>query len=422
MFQERGRTRKSTSLQSQSNGESKTPIQCLIGYEFEIADWILFKEQERQPEQTDLEYREASSYKKGTLLYEEELWQMVADTDVRRTPYMEFVTKPFPETIEGYGQALDAFSEIRTLCQQIWQSVPEPHPDDNFRYLPLSDVINFLNLADENAMLQTKLPNPAPTFSPQTTAGVVLSELPAVFAKLAGSYLTDPEDLAARKRQGQEYMSTNGTPGSFALRYAVDRSRDLTQSWGLSKHFEGFFSYVLFYLIQAYGGTSSYAKNFTSILARTDFARMFELLPLEEQEWLKENNASEFLDLIEWALPEHANNLDTPFFFRGIFLNMPATHHQMLKRLTRRTWLVDITKGMDRLTERNFPNRLRAYEMESLGAMGDKTDEIKGIQAPILEFRGGRKRLTPDEAEDYVSESFKMLLLLHEGQDTFWGE
>lgn len=160
-----------------------------------------------------------------------------------------------------------------------------------------------------------------------------------------------------------------------------------------SRELIGLLGLLIMYTRTAKGPLQGYAKTIAPLMARTDFAKMFAMLPPIEASLLGGNNATYFVELVQLAVGDDID-IYKPVFENGLYhkwANDPRMDTTALKGLTREEWYREIAQGTDRLTAKNFdPNSDKPTgDLESLGSFGSKTEKVgAGRQdAPIFEIR-----------------------------------
>lgn len=159
-----------------------------------------------------------------------------------------------------------------------------------------------------------------------------------------------------------------------------------------SKELEGLVALMANYIMMAESNFIGYAKTIAPLMARTDFAAMFELVP--EKEYFEDEP-----DRLTEIVRDAAGDLDmtVDMFPHGIYTNPLATGEKdALKGLTRQRWVEGVVEGTDYLTARHFNDNpdLEDVEgtkddLESMGALGDKVEQVGPDRrdAPIFEIR-----------------------------------
>ncbi|BDD09746.1 hypothetical protein FUAX_21780 [Fulvitalea axinellae] len=433
MFQKRERPKQYTRNQTKSSPNSQQPIQCDIGFEFEVPNWGVFRRYD--PPETPLTPAEEEAetyYKIGHTLFESDFWTAKTDANEDRTSHLELETIPFHESVSGYKKLLEVLPKIQEFLYFV-QSAPGTRIG-NVKVLPMEMFKRYGQVKSPEARIGMPVDKQEPKIFPQASAGIRLDKLHKLFDDLAAPTEQESAREEYRKQLGRKFLHSDQETGNFKegsphdARYVVN-SVDITvkqieEMWGdrFSSSFKGFLTMVLFYLVEGSFGSRTYAKAFTAFLARTDFARMFDILPEDEKEILREEDCRIWLDIVSASVPEDMRDLSKPVFEGGIFKEKAPVHHNNLSALSRKDWLVEMTRGRDLLTKRHFPNRLRAYELESMGAFGDKTDTIFGVPAPVIEFRSGKKEQGVRDALAYAASTFRYIFALHRDMDCYYGE
>ncbi|MCG8475992.1 MAG: hypothetical protein MI784_11040 [Cytophagales bacterium] len=414
--------------------EHAKPIQAKIGFEFESSRWIVNRDPFEMPDPgwTYEENLASRRYKKGDVLFENSFWSAQVDVIETRDSYLELVTIPFEETPEGFRQLKEAAREMEAFFNYALRAPCCTVRDRKVVFC--REFSAFGEVKRPEACLVFPINYPDPMLTPQATAGIRLNMLRKLLNDIAAPLDTEKKALSKRKEKGRRYLLGNQQTGDYQIgNPALVRDiikiteaviRAFQRQWGkqFSEIFRSFFLLVVLYVTRAHWGSATFPKSFTAILARTDFSRMFSLLPEAEKNYLAANDAAVWLGMVKAAMPAVQADLSRPLFTCGVYMNWPEIHRHILKDLSKEQWLKEMTRGRDLLTERHFPNRMRAYELESLGAMGDKTDTVLGEPAPIIEFRGGKKLMDAAEAMSYAEHTFKTIYALNRGLDYYYGE
>jgi hypothetical protein len=211
------------------------------------------------------------------------------------------------------------------------------------------------------------------TANPQVTGGVRMDRLTRMFADLG-------QPQGAHAGAQNDLVSTGGGPG---LANAAARVANMTVNGNAaSAKFRGLAAMILTYLQMgklATGApglnqpTLNYAKASLTLLARTDFRRMYQLLPRPEKVYLTAHPKR-----FRRAILAAAGNLDPDanVLERGI--------HNVPVNVTRRAWLEGIPAGSD-LLKAQTDARLFGF-----GSRNKHTDRVGPGQAhkgTIFEFR-----------------------------------
>lgn len=182
---------------------------------------------------------------------------------------------------------------------------------------------------------------------------------------------------------------------------------------------------------QQYNLATPYAKNLTMFLARTDFKKMFSLLPRNELDLFggaayggDNGKVAAFVAMVTKAITDSGRpiNLDRRVFERGIKGGDGHTIKNI--DITCRAWLEGIANGSGDLLSSKYQaaigNLNNAGELESMGNLGGKVDRV-GTDAGnlasytgiVTEFRGETGQRTPDEWKPYAVKVFNYLKQLN---------
>jgi hypothetical protein len=151
----------------------------------------------------------------------------------------------------------------------------------------------------------------------------------------------------------------------------------------------GLVSLAVTYLQIADRAQPSYVKKIAPLMARTDFARMFQLLPQHERQHFQDHKESWVRLVLEAAgLPGTGS---TPVLSHGIGSN---PQQDILHWVTRDAWLRGIVSGRDLMSTAGFaaqyPNEPGGAEFEAMGRKGAATEQVgpnAATAAPIFELR-----------------------------------
>jgi hypothetical protein len=359
-------------------------------------------------------------------------FKVEADEREDHTSDMEIVTDAFPETAEG-GRRLDAaMRRITLLCDALKRLNRQGHR------VVASNELNEFGAPVANRYLtkknQADLDFQQLRAKPQVTAGIRLRYLDRVFSDMERRSVAGmgaaprPE---ARKVVGGGYDPFGGMAGIPAINHirtavnaainAKDADYQLYEAGNLgSGQLRGLMAMLVSYLVEGKKGVQGYAKTIANpIMARTDFAGLYQQLPLEERRYFRRTRAQNTWVNLVLDAAEQAYNLivppvgmappanvgaNQPVYEGRLFnsyamygaTNDPRYQTDVLPELTPRRWLEGIAFGrIDFLTAAAYPNRNKSAELESLGGYGAKLDKSAGSavgNAGIFEFRGLEER------------------------------
>lgn len=236
--------------------------------------------------------------------------------------------------------------------------------------------------------------------NPQVTGGIRLDKMGELFQDIVAAHGQDnanPRYQALQAAGVENYVRMLHTENQGMLGAANTRAGQyqhpatpFAPGPATSAKFKGLIALAMTYLWTArngyQGGALPYAKAFTLLLGRTDFAAMWNSLPGWERA-IYNGRPHEFSARTLAA----AGNLPPGdrLLTRGV-MNVPnqpqqGTHHIPI---TRQDWLIGIAQGVDRLSVAQFPHL--EGEFESLGHLGAKTDAVGpggNQQGVVAEFR-----------------------------------
>jgi hypothetical protein len=271
---------------------------------------------------------------------------------------------------------------------------------------------------------------------PQTTVGVALGQVPELMKDLsAPSGVAESNQEAGARQEGRLALSARfmqpflGQAESkaatalpqFAQHYNTNLKPDEQPDWQPSSQAKGLLAMLTSYIDRAKGFTATYPKAKFPLLARTDFHRLYQMLPVKEQEIL---NGPPLIDLVKRSTGLNDMEMDQQLFTAGVA-------HVNVRQLTRREWIANLP-AVDLLTEASFPDadpqRANAKALESLGSYGDKADPVSTGQegeteaGGIFEIRGVKKvKLNAPALKDFVTKTFNYIRALNRRQNQKYG-
>jgi hypothetical protein len=223
--------------------------------------------------------------------------------------------------------------------------------------------------------------------NPQVTGGVSYDKLITLLSEIGGGKNNAP----IKHQQAASDLVNLGKsqPGKAASRGRIS---------GGSAKFQGLIAFLTSYILFGKKRNETYpplnyAKLISNeILLRTDFGSMFQKLDsLDRYQWEQQPNLFVARVLISAGL-DYPKDADIPVLERGVRKSQDTkskNYNKLLDnaatRLTRREWLIGITKGQDLLSSYHVP-KLKD-ELEGLGALGPKTDYV-GDDSPFLASSG----------------------------------
>ena len=264
----------------------------------------------------------------------------------------------------------------------------------------------------------------------QATGGVGLDQMLTMFKDMGRvGAARSPEATA-----GQGALAGAGEAAAAAA-YAVGNAAPG------SARLKGLVAYIYRYLsmgaflhgqnAQEFGRATPYAKNITLFLARTDFRKMFSMLPQDELDLYggatyggDAGRVAAFVALVTTAITDsgRAINLNRRVFERGIKNADGVTVRNI--EITCNDWLAGIANGTGDLLSSRYQKAAGqagiAGELESMGNLGNKADKV-GADADgvannsgiITEFRGQTGQKLPNEWKPYALATFTYLKQLN---------
>ncbi|BDD11253.1 hypothetical protein FUAX_36850 [Fulvitalea axinellae] len=387
MFQTKQRLPKKQA--NPKNGASATPIQRKIGFEFEVGDWEVFKVKEGAEDlardRNHPECRLPLAHK--DVILSGEGFGMTGDASPGFTD-IEYVTEPFEETDEGLERLRKTMAGI-TASATALHHLAQENPSELVR---ASSLGQYGDVKLPNSLIDATTP---PLMKPQLTAGVGLRHIPDLL-RLTGLSAREDEKTKSelslfRKtlidhKPGMHPLLKEEAYVSHHTTAFCASSLENILSTPPSPELVALASLIRVYILSAIRMPFYYPKSALAIMARTDFAQMFRLLPPQEQEALKAENASLFVKAMENCLP--FINLNSPIFENGVRKEQKEAPNKTLERPLKKEWIRNIPLGVDLLTQKYFPMPEKASELDTIGSWHERTELLTdGTSAPIFELR-----------------------------------
>ena len=208
------------------------------------------------------------------------------------------------------------------------------------------------------------------------------------------------------------------------------------------RELEGFLTIVYAY-VEAVQHKASFLKNHTPLMAKTDLATMWTTLPGPVQTYYGDTNKSgttNFEKLVATA-PGYAARMSRPVFDEDLVVaeNTKAVgKKQWYQKLTLKSWLRGIAlrdtstveaakqfffgpsgsttrRGVDQLTDANFPGKPNGQEIEGYGVLGANMDTHPGTNddLPVFELRSASKPILYANAGTWATEIFDYIVSLN---------
>ncbi|BDD12510.1 hypothetical protein FUAX_49420 (plasmid) [Fulvitalea axinellae] len=466
MFKNKSQQFRSADNPSQGRAIAKmppdSPIQCKIGFEVEFSNWCVV---EALNEDTFVNKKipymggKVRSLKIGEKILSGDRFTLEGEEADLNSSCLEIVSIPFEENEDGFRQMMLFFQDLETFEETLRPRMPKSD------LLCLSQAgLGVLHMP--MVFVIERLASVGMAVQPQSTMGIKMDRLYPFFKDIGIGSEDETADTQIRKHSGRLVtgMARSGgyRPSTILMgKASMVTNKALEIYWNTTKPelferpsdtFRGFFNMVVYYLISGRRRIMNYAKAFTKLLARTDFAKMFTLLPPAEREWFSKNDGVEWNTLTEilsnddvfglerddWEDFTEHTGMETsfesithfdpsdPFFARGIYGDRCKYHDRdmfVLSDLSSGEWLRNIPQGKDLLTQKHFPHQPAAWRLESLGNMGDQTDPgYDGSEMPIFEMRGHSEVKSMREIRENMSKWFAYIYELNRGSDYKYGE
>jgi len=440
-----------THVVQQGGGARRTTIQRDIGFEYEDNRVRTYEVLDRadlgfatNKEAQDLVFKPSEAGKrrrlpKGAALLKHpgKLFEVQAD-DQGDNSDIEVVTPHFPATDKGRARLRTALLAIDDFNEDVKASpLSEAATTESVKgNLKLANKKSFLYgfLGDLSGGLKT---------SPQVTFGAGLEDVTKVVKHLHGK---DAESAKAARRRGAGRRMVRGTdpltgntpkPALGEGHYLVDGRRlaaealDTYRIHNATAPAEATGAAVkgLLTLIYAYAEAgpdkSPFLKTKTPLMAKTNYATLWKTLPKPAQSHLKQASAlgggrTRFEDLVALATGYDGNRLTRPLFETRVRLvdEVPDMNEaEWYKNLTMGDWVRAMTKGVDKLTTKKFPNLPKGKKVEGYGVLGSKMDKDPGTgdKLPVFELRSASAMMTFDKLESWSLKMFDYFRKLNEG-------
>lgn len=297
-------------------------VQRRVGFEFEERNWnAFFATKVAQPGKKKTVLT-AVPAKRKDLLWAQPAGHFNLEADDSfgaSTPTMEFVTKPFDPTQQGLTDLTDTFLDIRKIMAKIGPyagrtGVSGDTRKDSF----VTDKKHKLG-----ASLWLSQGNPSAQFKMQATSGSSLEELPMLMEYFGSNAPGETQKQQARRSPARRLMygdkrSPDKEEGGGANKVVSDMmgaipsmaTGALAQLQGIKPlifahgdALRGLLAALLLYvkMLSIPETTFTQAKYFIPLLARTDFATIFKLLPQEQRKALRKNDAALLVNAVVTA-------------------------------------------------------------------------------------------------------------------------
>jgi hypothetical protein len=377
-----------------------------------------------------LEYMGRGLAKKETIASVANLFTVEADEASNGGSDLEFVTAAFPESPAGLARLQLAMALITTVAQHLSDDGAPVFDGRQVagwvggRALPVSGQGpavgatgkkrgTIKKLVSSEAAREYAVKNVgAISARPQTTAGVLLSRIPDLMQEITatpagGQPPINPmafEDMGRGQVQAQALQQVNGYLGAGFVVPSADPQNPAAPP---SAELRGLLTLIATYLIPGAAPRGpSFVKGIAPLLARTNFATIYDQLPEAERLNFKDDPRI-FIDLALRAagMP----TADAP-----VVAGLIGTAQVNIRHVTRRTWLQGMVDGTDLMSSAGYAqydwgrndNPEMSQEFESMGAMGAKMDPG---DKPIMELRRMQPRVPFEQWATLAVTAFEII-------------
>ncbi|BDD05308.1 hypothetical protein AUTU_27910 [Aureibacter tunicatorum] len=400
------------------------PLQAKIGFEFEVGNWETLKEEnntEGKPHKVSL--------KKNEQLLKNEFFELKADETKDDRSDLEIATKAFEENEDG-------FRELKHTAKLLNEFFSSLEPFDE-AHLPVEKFSGVGTITGQSTQIVVSGP---PHIKPQVTMGMTFGSVISLFEDLGTQQEGEEKQLKIRRERGRrqlahqsEHSVRSGQRFDIAMQYAEEMIEQASLEFdtceiNFFKSRESLYAVTMIllnYLLKGKYGLLTYPKAIASLISRTDFATVINMLHPDDLEELRDDHGK--LWLRYWSQLEKMLNmkLSEPVFEGGIYLKMDnVADKHMLNCLTREKWLMGMLNGTDYLTTKHFPNPQVAEELESLGEWGSKTDAHPEFHSgvPIFELRSAQVLQDHYSIPPFMQEAFSYIYSLNKDMGFKFGE
>jgi hypothetical protein len=353
------------------------------GVLFGAGTWLGSKAGRLYEDWAGLNYSDMSKYQ---VAHQGDGWKLTADTTPEGS-VIEFVVDQVDETTTAAGA-----NRLTAVMADLLNYTTALDALNNRARFPLSDATHRdgdrryrISIGDHDI-------NGILSGNPQTTAGVRLDRI---------GHLS--QEVGAPGAARTQLMGMDaGVWGAGVARYYQHAQAQVAASMPAllqTPQLEGLVSLAASYIIEGApgaGGESDqyaveYAKAITILMARTNFAAMYNANSLAGARGHFAANAGSFVNLVMGAaMRENGRNWNVNaragaaglLLERSLFRNGQLYQpNQLANNITRRAWLEGIQAGADLSTR---------FDPSSMGKLGNRMDRVgplQGEQGAILEFR-----------------------------------
>jgi hypothetical protein len=432
-----------------------SPVRRKIGFEFET-NHVFIKRANGGPQPPAAAYAAGAgatawAHPQATWLRKGQTVLKRPDIEVQADEWhgwadLEVVTAPFEENTNGRNRLRNAMTSLNGLITAY----------ANLGAAPAGDFVSARALAGQG--FQVKMsdaifsgPWRAAGTAPQVTMGIRLQNVANIVADLHRDRNENALDRAARNpgrlrmRVADPVVATRPrklAAGSEAatLATAARRARDTHTNYqaannaapaGAQPALEGLLTIVFTY-IEGMAHKSAFLKSFTPLMAKTDLATMWTTLPPAVKTYYRTANPAGVTNFEALVAMRYAARMDQPLF-SGLPANAPFDEDdqplgqpQWYQGLTLRSWLRGIAsqrrvlgvfsrRGVDQLTNKNFPGRPANKTLLGYGALGSRMDTHAATQdkLPVFELRSATRLINYAQARQWSLDMFDYIRSLN---------
>ncbi|BDD11481.1 hypothetical protein FUAX_39130 (plasmid) [Fulvitalea axinellae] len=417
----------------------KGVIQRAVGFELEVGNWHTYEHIGDRRffwpwEHPKLPHEDFILFDRKSKLMEGDGFSVEADDQRPRLPVsdIEIITEPFEESEQGFRRLREVSANVGAFYEECKSKTSRLEYD---RLVKLDKIKTARSLSPKYFFHSVG----PPEIKAQGTMGLKVEALEQLMLDLGENPAgREPQEVSKRKHEGREWLFPSQAPENArniltamspgmtrqaCFRYGREEWAPDGKEWQASPEMLGFLSLVINYIEMTRAPLASYARAAFFLLARTDFATMFGMLPPMERKHFSSDNGDHFIELMEKVPWIEFTRFASPLFENGIYHDFPERNPDALKALSREQWLRGISQGVDHFTVERFPDQRNAWRLESLGAMGKKTDtDGDGTPKPIFELRSVKSQSDFRETETFMRRFFLYVCAMNRKADLKYGE
>ncbi|WP_293112763.1 DUF4157 domain-containing protein, partial [Moorena sp. SIO4G3] len=340
---------------------------------------------------------------KGAKLIEATKYDLTADASPAGGSNLEWVTAPLTSTAE--------VDSVMTNLTKMVHQFNSKKDDESIKLDEIGSIAGGGTKAKQNLVIYPEGGSEM-VFEPQTTVGIGIDKLGKLLQYVSDDKKHLLESKSTFQKRQQAKADLFGAGGLDTLVTADARAKTVVKAFEKtlppkiktisSKELQGLITLLASYLKNASNlGDQGNAKSIAgALMARTDFAHNFKLMPNDYQQYFKKQ-PQKFVDLVlEGAnMPGTSDQKVYPNTVARGSVNARSVREISL---TKQMWLENITQGVDLLKHySNLSDEAKAVPgvteedwqgfHRSLGALGSVEDEVghdrNRTKALVVEFR-----------------------------------